>query len=117
MEAELPRTRTDLQLLARIQFRNETGLERECFGNIIELGSRALLLEAARPLVLGSHVVLKVVFPGQRQFAKSLIPLHCVVRKAHDEPNLHYDLEMTVLEKESHVRLLLYLNRDGPGEP
>ena len=108
VEDEHSPIRTNLQLLARVQSRESDGLDRECFGNIIELGERALRLEAARPLVPGTHVVLRVVFPRQRHYGNPQVPLHCVVRKAHDEPNLHYDLDVTVLDKESHVRLLLY---------
>lgn len=106
-----PATRTDLELLARAKFKDGDGASRECFVNVVELGPRALRLEAGRPLVLGTHLVLEVVFPGQRHYARSLVPLHGIVRKVHEEPELHYDVELTVLEKESHERLLLYLKR------
>ncbi len=111
MEAERPPTRTDLQLLSRVRFRDAAGEERECFGNILELGPQRARLESGRPLEAGVHLVLQVVFPGQRDYARSQVPLNYIVRGAHDEANLLYDLETTVLEKESHERLKLYLNR------
>lgn len=112
MDADAPPIRTDLQLLTRVQFRNADGERRECFGNILELGPRTLRLESGRPLETGWHLLLQVVFPGQRHYPRSQVRLNYIVRRPHDEPNLHYDLEATVLEKESHERLALYLRRD-----
>lgn len=111
MDTQAPATCTDLELLARAKFNDAAGAARESFVNIIELGPRALRVEAARPLEIGLQVVLEVVFPGQRHHARSVVPLHGIVRKVHDEPNLHYDVELTVLEKESHERLVEYLKR------
>ena len=110
MDARLP-TRTDLQMLSRVRFRDAAGAERECFGNILELGPATARLESGRPLEAGMHLVVQVVFPGQRDFAQSQVPLNYIVRGAHDAANLLYDLETTVLEKESHERLALYLRR------
>ncbi len=104
--------RRDLQLLTRVHFRDALGESRECFGNILELGPRTLRLESGRPLEPGCHLLLQVVFPGQRHYPRSMVPLHYIVRGAHDESNLHYDLEATVMEKESHERLSLYLSRE-----
>lgn len=103
--------RTDLQLLTRVRFRDGKGEERECFGNILELGPRTARLESGRLLEKGAHLVLQVVFPGQRSYSRSHVPLNYVVRGTHDEANLLYDLEATVMEKESHERLSLYLRR------
>jgi hypothetical protein len=113
MDAENLPTRTDLQLLSRVHFRGAKGEERECFGNILELGPNAARLESGRPLESGSHVVIQVVFPGQRDYSRSQVALNYIVRGAHDEANLLYDLETTVLEKESHERLALYLLRES----
>ena len=111
MDSEAIPTRSDLQLLSRVQYRDSDGVARECFGNVLELGPRSMRLEAGRPLEHGSHVRIQVVFPGQRQYARPQVSLRYVVRQAHDEPSLHYDLEMTVIDKESHERLCLYLQR------
>lgn len=113
MEVQSPATRSNLELLSRARFHDAEGAARECFVNIVELGPRALRIEAARPLDLGTHLVLDVVFPGQRHHGRAPVPLHGIVRKVHDEPNLHYDVELTVLEKESHERLLEYLKRSS----
>jgi hypothetical protein len=117
VDADALPIRRDLQLLTRVQFRDADGERRECFGNILELGPRTLRLEAGRPLETGSHLLLQVVFPGQRHYPRSQVRLNYIVRGPHDEPNLHYDLETTVLEKESHERLTLYLRRDPTGRP
>lgn len=103
--------RRDLDLLARVKYRDADGGPRECFGNIIELGGRALRLESSRELAAGALLVLHVVFPGQRRYEKPVVQIPCAVRKAHDHPNLHYDLAITVLEPEAHERLRLYLDR------
>jgi hypothetical protein len=112
VEVDRTPTRTDLQLLTRVRFRDAMGEERECFGNILELGPRMARLESGRPLESGSHLVVQVVFPGQRGYARSQVHLNFIVRGAHDEANLQYDLETTVLDKESHERLALYLSRE-----
>ena len=111
MGVEALPTRTDLQLLSRVHFRDADGVARECFGNVVELGPRSMRLEAGRPLEPGCQVRVQVVFPGQRQYARPHVQLRYVVRKELDESSLHYDLELTVLEKESHERLCLYLQR------
>lgn len=105
-------TRTDLRLLARVRFRGADGEDRECFGNILELGPSSMRIETGRPLKAGRHLSIQVVFPGQREFGSPQVLLHYVVRKTHDESTLEYDLEMTVLEKEAHERLSLFLQRD-----
>jgi hypothetical protein len=110
-------TKTGLQLLARVQFRGADGDSRECFGNIMQLGPRTMRLESGRPLMAGRHLLVQVVFPGQRHYPRPHVPLHYVVRAAHDEANLHYDLEVTVLDKESYDRLLEYLRSDRVDRP
>jgi hypothetical protein len=112
LDCEALPVRTDLQLLTRVQFRDADGESRECFANILELGPRTVRLESGRPLATGCHLLLQVVFPGQRNYPRSHVRLNYIVRGAHDEPNLHYDLEATVLDKESHERLTLYLRRE-----
>lgn len=115
--AEKPPVRREIELLTRVKYRQASGTPQEFFANIIELGSQGLRLEASRALSLGQQLVLNVVFPGQRNYAEPVVALSCVVRKAHDEPNLHYDAAITVLEPEAHERLLLYLNRSTMGRP
>ena len=112
MDADALPNRKDLQLLTRVQFRDADGKTRECFGNILEIGPRTVRLESGHPLETGSHLLLHVVFPGQRHYPRSQVRLNYIVRGPHDEPNLHYDLEATAMEKEAHERLALYLRRD-----
>ncbi len=113
MPTETIPIRIDLQMLSRVQFRDADGMAHECFGNVLELGPRSMRLESGRQLERGSHVRVQVVFPGQRQYPRPQVLLRYVVRGAHDEATLHYDLEMTVLDKESHERLHLYLSRSA----
>jgi hypothetical protein len=42
--------------------------------------------------------------------------LNYVVRRPHDEPNLHYDLDSTERDGEALERLALYLQRPARGE-
>ena len=115
METESP-TRTDLRLLTRVQFRDENAGARECFASITLLGPRRARIESARELEKGWRVTLQVVFPGQRQYANRHVPLNYIVSGAHDELNLHYDLEAIEMDSESRERLALFLNRRANGE-
>lgn len=109
-------TRTDLRLLTRVRFRDTDGSDRECFASIIELGARTARIESARPLEKGCGVTLQVVFPGQRQYANRHVQMSYFVSGAHDELNLHYDLEAAEMDAETRERLALYLSRDPHGE-
>jgi hypothetical protein len=106
-------TRGNLRLLTRVRFRDEDGTNREFFAHIIELGPRSGRIESARPLAIGSELSLQIVFPGQRKYQDRHVLLNYVVRKAHDEPNLLYDLEATRNDPEPRERLALFLNRNG----
>lgn len=112
MGAQVQPTRTDLRLLARVKPRGADGENRECFGNILELGPRSMRLEAGQPLTPGRHLSIQTVFPGQRQFGNPHVVLHYVVRKALDEASMEYDLALTVVDKEAHERLLLFLEKE-----
>lgn len=105
-------TRSQIQLLARVQTRDASGQARECFANIGEIGPGRVCLESGKALEVGSHVMVQVVFPGQRGYAQPQVPLNCIVRRASDEAMLSYELEITVLDKESHERLSKYLRRE-----
>ena len=115
METESP-TRTDLRLLTRVQFRDGNAGSRECFASITLLGPRTARIESARELEKGWRVTLHVVFPGQRQYANRHVQLQYIVSGAHDELNLHYDLEAIELDGESRERLVQFLSRNSNGE-
>jgi len=110
-----PPIRTDLRLLTRVHFRDAEGENRECFASIIELGPRTGRIESARPLEKGCRLRLQVVFPGQREYPNRHVQLHYVVRGAHDEENLLYDLDAAEMDRETRERLSLFLNRDPNG--
>ena len=113
---ETPPTRTDLRLLTRVQFRDANTGQRECFASITLLGPRNARIESARPLEKGCRVTLLVVFPGQRQYASRHVQLHYIVCGAHDEDNLHYDLEAIEMDGEARERIAHFLNRNTNGE-
>jgi hypothetical protein len=85
------------------------------FGNIIELGSKGLILESGRELDLGLRLRLDVVFPGQPRGDDPFAHLHCVVRKVQNPSNLHYDLQIVELNERSRERLSLYLTQKSGG--
>ena len=116
MEIDNLPTRTDLRVLTRVRFPEADGTERECFASIIEISLRTARIESARPLEKGCQVTLQVVFPGQRKYANRHVLLDYVVCGAHDEHNLHYDLEAIEMGGESRERLALFLNRGGDGK-
>ena len=116
MVTETPPTRTDLRLLTRVQFRDANTGQRECFASITLLGPRSARIESARELEKGCRVTLHVVFPGQRQYASRHAQLQYIVCGAHDEDNLHYDLEAIDMDGEARERIALFLNRSANGE-
>ena len=103
-------------MLTRVRFHLADGTDRECFASIIELSPRSARIESARPLEKGCRVTLQVVFPGQRQYASRHVQLNYIVCGAHDEMNLHYDLEAIEMDGESRERLTLFLNHSANGE-
>jgi hypothetical protein len=116
VKKEAAPTRTELRLLTRVHFRDAEGESRECFASILELGPQSGRIESARPLETGCELRLQVVFPGQRQYANRHVELSYVVRRAHDEPNLHYDLDAINMDGETRERLALYLRREPSAE-
>ncbi len=108
--------RRNLDLLATIQEPGATGkVSTKSFGNIIELGTRAMILETNRELEVGVSLTVKVVFPGQPRGDDPFAHLHCKVRKAHDHPKLHYDLVIADMDTGTRDRLNTYLARSRSG--
>ena len=83
--------------------------------SIVELGPRTGRIESARPLEKGCRLELRVVFPGQREYAKRHVRLHYVVREAYDEENLRYELDAIEMDPEARERLAAFLCRDPKG--
>lgn len=110
-EAERLPSRRNLDLLTRVEYRDASGAAQRCFGNILELGTRSVRLEAGRELRVAQRVVLHVVFPGQRHHPDPVVALPCVVRKAYDASGLCYDLALSALEADTRERVRAYLER------
>jgi hypothetical protein len=108
--------RRNIDLLATIE---ESGAAAKKspkgFGNIIELGTRALIIETNRQLAVGASLTVNVVFPGQQRGDDPFAHLHCKVRKAHDDPKLHYDLTIVDADDRTRDRLNIYLAQSGIG--
>jgi hypothetical protein len=88
------------------------------FGNIVEIGSRGMILEADRELRAGAPLAITVVFPGQLR-TKGQDPyarFECRVSKTHDEQKLHYDLTILDTDDRSRERLHGYLGRGSARE-
>ncbi len=108
--------RRNLDLLATIEESGATGKRSpKSFGNIIELGTRALILETNREFEVGVSLILRVVFPGQPRGDDPFARLHCRVRKAHDHPKLHYDLMIAEMDAATRDRLNIYLAQSRSG--
>jgi hypothetical protein len=104
--------RRNINLLATIQ---EAGSAAKSFGNIIELGSRALIIETNRELEAGTSITVKVVFPGQPRGKDPFAHLRCSVRKVQDDPKLHYDLTIVDMDSNTRERLEIYLAQSSAG--
>ena len=106
--------RRNIDLLATVQESGTSGKKApKGFGNIIELGSRALVLETNREFAPGVPVTVNVVFPGQPRGDDPFAHLHCRVRKVQDDPKLHYDLTIVDMDALTRERLDIYLAQTG----
>jgi hypothetical protein len=109
---EVPPIRRNLELLCRVKLENPiASAPHGSFGNIIELGSESLLLEAGREYAVADEIIVEVVFPGQQRKGDPVSLLHCVVRKVYDEPALHYAADIVEAGEVARERLDAYLNR------
>jgi len=112
-----PPVRRNIQLLATVQqSEGDETAARKHFANIIELGSRGLILEANRELPTGAALTVNVVFPGQLRGDDPFAHLYCTVRKAHDGQVLQYDLSIVDMDERSRERLHRYLRRSAAPE-
>ena len=108
--------RRNIDLLATIEESEATAKKSpKSFGNIIELGTRAMIIETNRQLAVGASLIVNVVFPGQQRGNDPFARLHCKVRKAHDDPKLHYDLMIVDADDRTRDRLNIYLAHSGAG--
>ena len=108
--------RRNIDLLATIQESGATGTKSpKSFANIIELGTRVLILETKRGLQVGTSLTVNVVFPGQQRGNDPFAHLHCKVRKVHDDSKLQYELTIADLDTRTRDRLNIYLAQSGIG--
>jgi hypothetical protein len=114
---EVPPIGRNLELLCRVKLENPiASAPHGSFGNIIELGSESLLLEATREYAVADEIIVEVVFPGQKRKGDPVSLLHCVVRKVYDEPELHYAADLVEASEVARDRLDAYLNRAAERE-
>lgn len=107
--------RKDIDLLATIEQADSAGsFASKSFGNILELGGKSLILECSREFETETPIRLSLVFPGQPRGDNPFARLHCVVRKVHDWPNLHFDVEIVDMDEDTRRRLELYLSQQSP---
>jgi hypothetical protein len=108
--------RRNIDLLATIR---ESGpsvsKSPKSFGNIIELGSQAMILETKRDLRVGLSITVNVVFPGQQRGDDPFAHLHCKVHKVHDDSKLQYELTIVDMDTSTRDRLNIYLAQSGIG--
>ena len=107
--------RGNIDLLATIEVCEPGGKNPTSFGNIIELGSQALIIETNHEFALGTSLTVKVVFPGQPRGDDPFARLHCSVRKVKDDPKLHYDLTIVEMDDCTRERLDIYLAQSSAG--
>ena len=114
--SQKPQVRRNIDLLATFLETGANGAKStKSFGNIIELGTEALILETKRELTVGASLTVNVVFPGQQRGDDPFAHLHCKVRKTHDDLKLHYDLMIVDADDRTRDRLNIYLAQSGSG--
>jgi hypothetical protein len=108
--------RRNIDLLATFHETGANGAKSpKSFGNIIELGTDALIFETKRELAVGAAITVNVVFPGQQRGDDPFAHLHCKVRRTHDDLKLHYDLLIVDVDARTRDRLNIYLAQSGSG--
>ena len=114
--SQRPQVRHNIDLLATFLETGANGAKSpKSFGNIIELGTEALILETKRELTVGASITVNVVFPGQQRGDDPFAHLHCKVRTTHDDLQLHYDLTIVDADERTRDRLNIYLAQSGSG--
>lgn len=109
--AGMPETRRDIELLTSIRSVESDGTTTtKCFGNILELGLDAMVVESHRIQNTGASLELSVVFPGQPTRRNKVAKFYCVVRTVRDRNRLHYDLVIERMSDGSRERLIEYLS-------
>jgi hypothetical protein len=110
-ESRLPVHLRKIALLATVKAADDNGVVKTlCFGNILELGCNALLLESKYALETGVALILNVVFPGIQRDRNSVVSLGCVVVGARDSGRLHYDLCIQDMDDEAYRQLAEFLS-------
>ena len=101
-------------LLTAVKAAGDDGVaENQGFGNILELGSNALVLESKRELEIGVALILNVVFPRVQRGPKSVVSLGCVVVRVRDSIRLHYDLRIKEMDDEACLQLAEFRSLRG----
>ena len=114
---ERPSTRQNIQLLTAIRSVDGDGAtSTKCFGNILELGCDAMVVESNRQQQPGSALALTVIFPGQHSATNKEVTFHCVVRTVRDQNRMHYDLAIDHMNDIARERLFRYLSATGTKE-
>ena len=108
--------RRNIDLLATLRESGASATKSpKSFGNIIELGAQALILETKRDLRVGASITVNVVFPGQQRTEDPFAHLHCKVHKVHDESRLQYEMKIVDMDASTRDRLNIYLAQSGIG--
>jgi hypothetical protein len=110
-EPRLPIPLRKIALLATVKAAGHDGVVKTlCFGNILELGCDALVLESKCELDTEGALILNVVFPGVRRGPNSVVSLGCVVVGVRDSGQLHYDLGIQDIDDEAYRQLAEFLS-------
>ena len=112
----MPTSLPNIELLATVKVMSEGGdVEMTHFGNIIELGCKALVLESSRECCVGDALTISLVFPGVDRGSNPISSLDCVVRHVRDRSNLQYDVAIKGMDDTVRQRLIQYLSEPRPG--
>jgi hypothetical protein len=112
----MPTTLRNIELLTTVKVLSEGGaVEMTHFGNIIELGCKALVLESSRECRVGDGLTISLVFPGVERGSSPISSLDCVVQRVRDGSNLQYDVAIKDMDDTVRQRLVQYLSKPRPG--
>ena len=114
---DAPARRNGIALLVNVKSLGEGGaVKHTAFGNIIALGTDALVLESSREYGVGDALIINLVFPGLQRIENPHTALECIVRHVRDDNNMHYDATIERADESARQRLLQYLSKPRPGK-
>lgn len=107
-----PPPRRGIELLTTVNAPGQDGaVQTRCFGNILELGFDALVLETKHEQTPGDALSLSVMFPHIKRRPRTVVTFGCVIQRVRDPARLQYDLRIENMDDDARGQLIEFLSQ------